>query len=572
MSELSISNILKNIYGEDSTQSFSNLSRRFKPVEHKEPKLKYVDEVNEKPLPRENVVREDTLSGGGRRRKKGKTEGGRTDEASALIYSSPIYVEDDDLLKFVRSFNLAYTMINSRRSAIYIIPETKVLNAMISDFKKALEKEGFKLGTIDVSKYIATNDFPFKRYIFDWKDKATADDAYHIPTGFPNESSNILVRLNRCNEIFYFKFNSSKDIKISDSESFTKAPSLEFVATCMNNVYILRGVVPEAKEKRKALAMSVKRSSKKEATKDTFLKLVDQYSGDIDKAGYDFIGMAALKKMKTSPKKNVIDDLVKYYSGNMGHAAFEILASHQYDDYFDEVYQDEDVLKVHSELLQKFAPMQGKMDMNKAKSALSSLFEKATKGKRGAKGKEINRFFFENLQKMYKKFSPTTMKADIACAFYQQKPSVDGVEYALELMDLNENEYDNSVVVHNNEESTHAYTPLVNNIYNSLMKTPFIGPVAKTYIPLLPTTTFSGKRGQKGGSIYDDEENENKSSINQKDEILEPFNDDDDDDKDLNAKKKKKQANNSNEPDDENILNNDDSGDKEEKFDVDFFA
>jgi hypothetical protein len=185
------------------------------------------------------------------------------------------------------------------------------------------------------------------------------------------------------------------------------------------------------------------------------------------------------------------------------------------------------------------------------------------------------------------------MKADIACALYQQKPNVDGVEYALELMDLNENEneYNDSVVVHD-EDSTHAYTPLVSNIYNSLMKTPFIGPIAKTYIPLLPTNCCKRNyknahsthginaahydRGINAGSIYGDEDNPNNPSNIEKDEILESFSDDDDNDKDLNAKKKKR-VNKSN--DSSSIKVVDDSGeqkkddeDKDEKFDIDFFA
>jgi hypothetical protein len=569
MSEIAISNILKNIYGEGATQSFANLSRKFRPVEHKEPKLLYVDETKTDTPPSNTSTESDVLEGGGRRRKT-KAQGGRVIDEATTIFSSPIYVEDDDLSRFIRAFNLAYTMVNARRSAIYVIPEPKVLNSMISDFRKQLDKENIKPGTIEVSKYVATNDFPFKRYIFDWKDKATADDAYHIPADFPAESSKTLIRLNRCNEIFYFKFTSLKDIKASESENFSKGSSLQHIATCMNNVYILRGTIPEAKEKRKALTVTMKKASKKQATKDYFLNLVDQYSGDIDRAGYDFIGLAALHKMKHTPKKNVLDDLVKYYSGNMGHTAFEVLASHQYDDYFDDVYQEEDIFNVHNDLLQKFSPVENKNDINKVSDALKRIYESATKGKHGTRGAEINKSFLTNLQRLYKDYSPQTMKADIACAYYQHKPTTEGVEYALELMDLESEDYDNKTIT-NSDESSHSYTPLVNNIYNSLIKAPFIGPVAKSNIPLLPTVSYFSPRQIRGGDdkkeSSSDKNDSNDSANNDKDDELETF--EEDFDTGLNAKSKRKKKKLNNFP--ENEKSPEDEKEKEEDLSLDYF-
>jgi hypothetical protein len=515
MSDISISRILKNIYGEESTQSFEKLSKRFTPVEHKQPKLLFVDETPDtnKQASKYAEAEDPTdevggLTGGGHRSKKRKTKGGKAEEAP-MIYSSPMYVEADDLLRFIRTFNLAYTMVNSRRSAIYVIPESKILNSMINDFKKDLEKEGIKPGTIEVAKFISTNDFPFKRYIFDWKDKATPDDAYHIPGNFPNESTSIpLNRLNRCNEIFYFEFIDLRNIKISDSTDFSKANKLEFVAVCMNNVYILRGTVPECKERRKAITANVKRD-KKSATKSAFVNLIDKYEGDLNRAGYEFIGMAALNKMKSAPKASVINDLVKYYSGNMGHAAFEILASHQYDDYFDEMYQDEELFEVHSDLLNKYTPVPNKGNINKYSEAIQAAYENSTKGKHDKRGRDINKNFFDNLGILYKNYSPNTMKADIACAYYQQHPTVEAAEYAVDLLELNERDdedsssklmsYENSLI-NEDDDSANVYTPLINNVYSSIVRTPFIGPIAKSNIPLLPTTCYRKKGRMSGGS------------------------------------------------------------------------
>jgi hypothetical protein len=174
--EVNISNILKNIYGEQSTNSVKNISvgiQEFEKVKYKEPKLVYLDDPGTISDTKVETITEDEkeqiigLAGGGRRKKR------RGGGEQTTIYSSPMYVDESDLLLFVRTFNLAYTMVNARRSAIYVIPESKILKQMIADFEKISKKEGFNIGTIEASKYISTNALPFKRYIFDWKEKAT---------------------------------------------------------------------------------------------------------------------------------------------------------------------------------------------------------------------------------------------------------------------------------------------------------------------------------------------------------------------------------------------------------------
>jgi hypothetical protein len=510
--EIQLNRILNNIYGESSTQSFeklkfnklfpSSLLGGFETVKRVEPKLVYLDDNPEQKFEHKNtpdfeeVLAEEEekeqiegLSGGGRRRKK--KGGASSNDDRTPIYASPMYVPVADMQTFVLAFNLAYAVVNSRRNAIFVLPTKDQLQTIISDYKKKIEKEGITPGTSEASQYIAANDLPFKRYIFDWKDREMEKVAYDIPENFPRDSTSIpLKRLNRASEIFYFHFKNIDQILISATEDFTKPTKLEFVARCYNNVFVLRGVIPDCKEKRPLITAHVRRN-KKQATKDTFLKLLEAYDGDLDRAGYDFVGYAFLKKSKRKPKNQVVSDLVKYYSANMGHSALEILASHEYDDYFDEVYGEEQIFDAHKSLVQKFMPKMKRIEPQRAQTALQRIFDNMPSEKT-INGKSLNKLFFGNLKKLYKNFSPHTLKADVATAMYLNNPTQENAEYAIDVMnaiDEDGEEFHSDVINEDSEMNSEekSYTPLVNNVYSSLYKMPFIGAFAKENFPILPT-------------------------------------------------------------------------------------
>jgi hypothetical protein len=298
-----------------------------------------------------------------------------------------------------------------------------------------------------------------------------------------------LQRLNRSSEKFYFEFKDLKNIKVSPSEDMSKSVKLDFVAVCFNNVYILRGEIPESKEKRQNISANVKANR----TKGAFLNMIEKHE-DTDLGSYEFIATAALNKMQYKNKTDVIKDMTRFYGGNMLHSAFEILASHDYDDFFDEVYNDDEILKVHKELIKHFMPKENKISISKVNEALKGIYEKSTKGKK--KGRHVNKIFLENLQKLYQSYSPNTMKADIASAYYHNNPVLESVDYAVDLMNSvdeketskNDENFDVAATVDNDEQV--SYTPLVNNIYSSLIKSPFIGSYAKAAVPLLPVFRY----------------------------------------------------------------------------------
>jgi hypothetical protein len=323
--------------------------------------------------------------------------------------------------------------------------------------------------------------------------------------------------------------------------------------------------------------------------KHGFVKLIDKYEGDLNRAGYEFIGITALNKTKTTPKASVINDLVKFYSGNMGHSAFEILASHEYDDYFNDVYQDGEVFEVHSDLLNKFTPVENKSNINKVSEAIRSIYDNSTRGsKNGKRGKDINKKFFENLEKLYKNFSPNTMKADIACAYFQQNSTTDGADYAVDLLELN-NEDDGEgpsnivsyadTIVNEGEDSSHAYTPLVNNVYSSIVRAPFIDPIAKSNMPLLPTTCYRKRGRMYGGDENGDDkpkaETSKTESVNEdEDENLLAVEDDDDNTIKMNARKKNKKKGSTtskSSPKHDKIELDDAEDDVDKGFSIDFF-
>jgi hypothetical protein len=507
--ELNIAQILKNIYGEGSTQSFESLN--FKPVKHTPPNIKYIDDpgYSDKPESRnpaptnedenyEDVLKEDdiytngNLVGGAAASRRRR--GGRND---LTVLFSPVYTNNKDLHDIMVNFTLAYTFVQPKPSAIYIIPPSEVLRKAIDSYSKELSKENLKNGTYEASKYFSSSDNTIKRYLFDWKDREVDKMLYNIPSNFPDDKTEVpLKRMNRKSETYFFTFKSLDDIKVSLSSDMSKSNKLDFVAKCQNSVYVLKGNLPDYSSKGSSVVARVKKHRGKKA-RHAFLRLVKAYD-DLDVAAYHFIGGYALSQGGLS-NKSLISDLAKHYSGNFIHTAFEILAAMPDDNYWDNVFEDESVLKVHKAIMKEYKPTpvsDAEAKIEGWKHKLKDIYDDSKDYRQN--GISMNNYFINNLKKLYKEQPLETLKADIATAYCNHTTNSDKINYAIDLMDFldsytnNHTDYNNSLISNKYEDNTSATsyyhnTPLVSTIYQALNDMPFVSVQAKDAVPILPS-------------------------------------------------------------------------------------
>ena len=523
---MDLNSIMSNIYGENAPQNFDSLHLSGGNIVRRVAKIKYLDD-DTKPTTTDNddvssyiaaaysyrankispiINNAFSISGGAKQTK---------------IYSSAEYIEDEGLKAFIKEFDLHYKVVTVKRNTIFVIPSKTTLQKMIDEFKDKLKKEGIEEYTEEASLYSSKTELPYKNYIFNVYGKNGENDNknYRVPAGFPDtgEHDTVLTRTNLLSNIYYFKFISESEIRVSANENMTKYSTLKFIAKAANECFILKGDLPPASDKKSSNVVTATLSggNKINYLKNYFLSLVQKNEEDIDSAAYKFVGAigAASDDIHETAKK-----LSKYYSGDYLHTAFSILADNQEFD-VDENVKDKTVDKVHSAIIDYYRPKKSVVKMNKVNEVLPMIYRNC---RSSPSGKEANKMFVSTLKKMYNTISAPSymMRADIATALCKQNSNFQSVRNALNVIDEvkkiednptafdgpeNNSSYFNSSIRLNNRS---VISPLVSTIYGAISSSPFIGSIAKEYTPLLMTKPKSKSHEKfKPKKAFEDDKN-----------------------------------------------------------------
>ena len=516
---MDLNSIMSNIYGENAPQSFDSLHLNGGNIVRRVAKIKYLDDDTKSTTTDNDDVSSYIAAAYSYRANKISPIINNTFSISGgakqtKIYSSAEYIEDEGLKAFIKEFDLHHKVVNVKRNTIFVIPSKTTLQKMIDEFKDKLKKEGIEEYTQEASLYSSKTDLPYKNYIFNVYGK-NDEKNYRVPAGFPDtgEHETILIRTNLLSNIYYFKFISESEIRVSANENMTKYSTLKFIAKAANECFILKGDLPPASSTKSSNVVTATLSggNKKNYLKNYFLSLVQRNEEDIDSAAYKFIGAigAAEDDIQETAKK-----LSKYYSGDYLHTAFSILADNQEFD-VDENVKDKTVDKVHSAIIDYYRPKKSVVKMNKVNEVLPMIYRNC---KSSPSGKEANKMFVSTLKKMYNTISAPSymMRADIATALCKQNSNYQSVRNALNVIDEvkkiednptafdgpeNNSSYFNSSIRLNNRS---VISPLVSTIYGAISSSPFIGSIAKEYTPLLMTKPKSHKKFKPKKAFEDD--------------------------------------------------------------------
>lgn len=535
---MDLNSIMSNIYGENAPQNFDSLHLSGGNIVHRVAKIKYLDDDTKSITTDNNDVSSYIAAAYSFKANKispiinnAFSISGGAKQTKTKIYSSAEYVEDNELKAFIKEFDLHYKVVNVKKNTIFVVPSKATLQIMIEEFKDKLKKEGIEEYTQEASIYSSKTELSYKNYIFNvygknGENKKTDDvDNYKVPAGFPDtgECKTVLLRTNLLSNIYYFKFISESEIRVSTNENMTKYSTLKFIAKAANECFILKGDLPPASSTKSSNVVTATLSggNKINYLKNYFLSLVQKNEEDIDSAAYKFIGAigAAEDDIQETAKK-----LSKYYSGDYLHTAFSILADNQEFD-VDENVKDKTVDKVHSAIIDYYRPKKSVVKTNKVNEVLPMIYRNC---KSSPSGKEANKMFVSTLKKMYNTISAPSymMRADIATALCKQNSNFQSVRNALNVIDEvkkiednptafdgpeNNSSYFNSSIRLNNRS---VISPLVSTIYGAISSSPFIGSIAKEYTPLLMTKPKSHKKF-KPKKAFEEEKN-----IDDNDDVL----------------------------------------------------
>lgn len=511
---MNLSQIMNNIYGESSSQSFDHISLTggYHAPRHTA-NVKYIDEqapeqVSYTQSYRASKIYENLHSNidSGYTFSNDQFMRGGTKSSSDVTLTSAEYVDDPDFKLFVKEFYLHYTVVNAHRNSIFIIPPSSTLKKLIDDFKNRLKSENIAEYTSDASKFASKNELPFKEYIFDIYGKDSPNNNgfdYQVTSDFPKSGmTNVLRRTNRLSHVLFFKFAKRDDIKVSADESMTSAKSLEFVAKCDNDVFILKGELPSTTSSVKnsnvvtatingaGLSGSLtggkrsRKSPRKKAHKRLFKSLIRKYDGDIDQASYEYIASVGLAEteLNNNDPTLAVKHLIPHYSGDYIHTAMSILS--ECDDYpcpAEAIYASDDVDEIHSELIDAYQPKSVKIDMKTAKSAIKGLFKSLSNSS------NLDNSFINGIKKMYGKYPASILKADVATSILKNNPNEETFDYAVNLM----NDIDDELTGPADDTSMsgghvqNSLFSLASSVYSALKSAPFIGISARAFTPML---------------------------------------------------------------------------------------
>ena len=332
LSNINIDRVLKNIYGDDSTQSMASLSGGYTRKPLKRPvgysSLIVGDDTSARLTSSQlfsNSTYDDSftsMSGGGKRRRRGGSD--------MIIYATPYYyiIDNPEVEKWVNTCGLSVPVQHPQSRAIIVIPPKPQMASQIKEVQDALSKEGIKFGTTKANEFINTHKFEAQHYCLNVYGSSSPDNEgmdYAVPDGFPDSGSDKIIRRTaRSSGVFYLKFSGANDIICGTDKNLSGSTKLKFVAKCEKDVYILTGEMPTPTEESTRPERNVVTMTGGDLKSTTlpiyFKRLIKYRNGDLDAAAYDFIGALGCSGTPTKT-------LLKHYSSNFLHSAFENIFS-----------------------------------------------------------------------------------------------------------------------------------------------------------------------------------------------------------------------------------------------------
>jgi len=522
------------------------------------------------------------------KRRIAKTKGGSEYEDCAY----PEYIENSDFQKFIHAFYLIKRVCHSYASSIYVIPESKTLDAMIKEFKDKLKNEGIKEGSAEAFQYATINDLPFKKCIFTVFADADSNH-YKLDKTAPYKDFGTVKRTNLLSEQYFFKYKDDNTILICpDEKTNTGATTAKLIAKCLTGIYVFQGDLPKSK-----LSYTKKIKTNNAAFVGGSLKANSLIKFNNLKSYLMKYGEQGAERFISSCVKanqSNIKNYAKLFSGDLLHAAFRLCFNDNISENISEanITETRDFTK---KLIKMYKPSEKAVDTAKFTNIFKNIYVKNVA--QSLTPKEASKDYVNELMKVYNKVGKDMLYADIATNLYRSDNynELQDIYNLVENMDsVNEGKFgDTSSAVHFefSDSSTNVFktSKLCNYINQALMIAPLVGINAKSYYPQLQSIDTSAKSynivSQMGGyfeSIYnmdyvggdkeDDEEDESEldekddedeaelsedsfaegsiKNENEKEELNENEDDNDNDEK-LKKEQKKNDEDNENEKDEE---------------------
>ena len=519
------------------------------------------------------------------KRRIAKTRGGSEYEDCAY----PEYIENSDFQKFIHAFYLIKRVCHSYASSVYVIPESKTLDAMIKEFKDKLKNEGIKEGSAEAFQYATINDLPFKKCIFTVFADADSNH-YKLDKTAPYKDFGTVKRTNLLSEQYFFKYKDDNTISICpDEKTNTGATTARLIAKCLTGIYVFQGDLPKSK-----LSYTKKIKTNNAAFVGGSLKAnslikFNNLKGYLMKYGEQ--GAERFISSCVKANQSNIKNYAKLFSGDLLHAAFRLCFNDNISDDISEanITETRDITK---KLIKMYKPSEKAVDTAKFTNIFKNIYVKNVA--QSLTPKEASKDYVNELMKVYNKVGKDMLYADIATNLYRSDNynELQDIYNLVENMDsVNEGKFgDTSSAVHFefSDSSTNVFktSKLCNYINQALMIAPLVGINAKSYYPQLQSIDTSAKSynivSQMGGyfeSIYnmdyvggDNEDGEEgEDELDEKEELKDDLelSDDEEDKKenedDKEGDKEDKKKGSDNEDDKENKYNEDDEKEGEKK-------
>ena len=485
---MDLNTIMSNIYGENASQSFDNISISGGHIERRLARVKYLDQDAHEP---NNTSTKNSYNKPNQHHTlniRMNMTGGADDDFEELV--SIFAIKDKRVNDFIEAFQLHRTVLRQNPYAIIVIPTKDKLKQMSDEVNAALKEKGLTLGTTEAANFMATHDFTYKNYVIDiFVGKDNDGRPYRMDNDFPKKGSNaVLKRTTRANTVYYFVFKSADDITVATSDDMKNALKLKLLAKVRNNNYILYGDLPpnDGRTKSNIMTVTMTGGSKENQSRKYFLSLVSHYN-DVDKAAYHFIGAIAAGGESNAKK------LAQYYSGDYIHTAFSIIADNKPFSINKNVSNNK-LNKMHSMIINNYTPVKSIIKMDKVNVVLPAIYKNAKSSKTGL---QASKTFISNIKKIYNSINAPKymMLADISTSLCRYNNTAEAVNNAYQLMDeiesLSETDKEKNDFKTNYLNSTvklsdkAVISPLMDIVYTAISSSPFIGFVAKEYTPML---------------------------------------------------------------------------------------
>jgi len=413
--------------------------------------------------------------------KKIKTKGGDTYEECAY----PEYIENEDFQAFIHEFYLIKRVCHSYAASIYVIPNSKDLKDMISEFKKTLKDNNIKEKSADAIQYATINDLPFKQCIFSVF--ADADSAhYKLDKEAPYKEFGTVKRTNLLSEQYYFKYKSDSEILICPEEkSNNGATTVKLIAKCLTGIYVFQGSLPKSKQiYEKKIKSSLAGGSLKNRSLikfNNFKKYINSYG---EQGAERFIA-SCVKANKESMK-----NYVKLFSGDLLHTAFRICFNDEIPEKIQDT-SDTEARDITKSMIKMYKPSEKAVDTLKFMNLFKRIY--ANSLAKSLNPKQASKEYMDQINKVYSKCGKDMLYADIATNLYRSHnyESLQDIYNLVENVEsVNNNLYaDSSSIPHFefSDTSTNVFktSKLCNYVNQALMIAPLVGINAKSYYPQL---------------------------------------------------------------------------------------